>query len=122
MADMVAGLPPEHEFSEQFCFIDASARPEFAASLTASGNGGTQALDREQRDKLLSVPFKLVAARHRLGVLDEAMQQRLLEARRAFREELPEEARGQIEFFDPARYTAAASLQHNILFGQIANG
>ena len=122
MTEMFAGLPPEHEFFEQFSFIDANALPEFAAILTAAENGGTQALDREQRDKLLSVPFKLVAARHRLGVLDEAMQQRLLEARRAFREELPEEARGQIEFFDPARYNAAASLQDNILFGKIAYG
>jgi ABC-type multidrug transport system fused ATPase/permease subunit len=70
----------------------------------------------------LSLPFKLIAAPHRLGVLDEAMQQRLLEARRTFREDLPEEARGQIEFFDPARYNAAASLQDNILFGKIAYG
>jgi putative ABC transport system ATP-binding protein len=28
----------------------------------------------------------------------------------------------QIEFFDPARYNAAASLQDNILFGKIAYG
>ncbi len=122
MTEMFAGLSPEHEFFEQFSFIDANELPEFAAILTAAENGGTQALDQEQRDKLLSLPFKLIAARHRLGVLDEAMQQRLLEARRTFREDLPEEARGQIEFFDPARYNAAASLQDNILFGKIAYG
>src|SRR5205823_8573559 len=96
--------------------------PDFAAILTEAEKGGVQALDREQRDKLLSLPFKLIAARHRLGVLDDAMQQRLLEARRAFREDLPEEAKDQIEFFDPDRYNAAASLQDNILFGKIAYG
>ena len=72
--------------------------------------------------KLLSLPFRLIAARHRLDVLDEAMQQRLLEARRVFRRDLPEEATGQIEFFDPERYNASASLQDNILFGKIAYG
>jgi len=122
MTEMFAGLPPEHEFFEQFSFIDANELPEFAAMLTTVESGGLAALDPQQRDKLLSLPFKLIAARHRLGVLDERMQQRLLEARHAFREGLAEEARGQIEFFDPGRYNAAASLQDNILFGKIAYG
>ena len=46
----------------------------------------------------------------------------MLEARRVFRADLPAEARDQIEFFDPERYNAAASLQDNILFGKIAYG
>jgi len=120
MTEMFAGLPPEHEFFEQFSFISANDLPEFTAILGVTEGGGT--LAPEQRRKLLSLPFKLIAARHRLGVLDEAMQQRLLEARRVFRAELPAEARGQIEFFDPDRYNAAASLQDNILFGKIAYG
>jgi putative ABC transport system ATP-binding protein len=122
MTEMFAGLPPEHEFFEQFGFISANDLPEFTAILSAAENGGTAALSHEQRHKLLSLPFKLISARHRLGVLDEPMQQRLLEARRAFRAELPAEARGQIEFFDTDRYNAAASLQDNILFGKIAYG
>src|SRR5713101_2922724 len=122
MTEMFAGLPAEHEFFEQFSFISANDLPEFAAILATTENSGTKALSPEQRRKLLSLPFKLIAARHRLGVLDDAMQQRLLEARRVFRAELPAEARGQIEFFDPDRYNAAASLQDNILFGKIAYG
>jgi ABC-type transport system involved in cytochrome bd biosynthesis fused ATPase/permease subunit len=119
---MFAGLPAEHEFFEQFSFISANDLPEFAAILATTENSGAKALTPEQRRKLLSLPFKLIAARHRLGVLDEAMQLRLLEARRVFRADLPAEARGQIEFFDPDRYNAAASLQDNILFGKIAYG
>ena len=122
MTEMFAGLPPEHEFFEQFSFIGAHELPEFASVLAAAESGGVGGLDRQQRDKLLSLPFKLIAARHRLGILEEGMQQRLLEARRAFRESLPDEARSQIEFFDPARYNTAASLQDNMLFGKIAYG
>src|SRR5438876_6238731 len=73
MTEMFAGLPAEHEFFEQFSFIDANDLPEIAAILSAAENGGTAALAQEQRHKLLSLPFKLVAARHRLGVLDERM-------------------------------------------------
>src|SRR5439155_20949963 len=85
MTEMFAGLPPEHEFFEQFSFISASDLPEFSAILTTIENSGAKALTAEQRRKLLSLPFKLIAARHRLGVIDDAMQQRLLEARRVFR-------------------------------------
>jgi ABC-type thiamine transport system ATPase subunit len=121
MTEMFADLPPDHPFFEQFSFIGASDLPEFAAILGTIESGGGS-LRPEQQHKLLSLPFKLIAARHRLDVLDDAMQQRLLEARRVFRRELPPEAQGQIEFFDPARYNAAASLQDNILFGKIAYG
>jgi putative ABC transport system ATP-binding protein len=122
MIELFADLPPDHEFFEQFSFISAGDLPEFVAILGRVGEGGTVAMGKEDRAKLLSLPFKLVPARHRLDVLDEAMQKRLLEARRVFRAELPPEARGQVEFFDPQRYNAAASVQDNILFGKIAYG
>jgi energy-coupling factor transporter ATP-binding protein EcfA2 len=122
MVELFADLPPDHEFFEQFSFISASDLPEFAAILGRVGEAGTMALAKEDRVKLLSLPFKLIPARHRLDVVDESMQQRLLEARRVFRADLPPNARQQIEFFDPQLYNAAASVQDNILFGKIAYG
>jgi ABC-type multidrug transport system fused ATPase/permease subunit len=79
-------------------------------------------LAKQDRTKLLSLPFKLIPARHRLDVLDEQMQQRLIEARKVFRSNLSPSLREQIEFFDPERYNSAASVQDNILFGKIAYG
>ncbi len=122
MIELFADLPPDHEFFEQFSFISASDLPEFVAILGRIGAEGIKALHRADRTKLLSLPFKLIPARHRLDVLDEAMQRRLLEARKMFRADLPAEARPQIEFFDAERYNAAASVQDNILFGKIAYG
>jgi putative ABC transport system ATP-binding protein len=122
MTEMFADLPPEHPFFEQFSFISADDLPEFAAILGAYDSAGATGLRQEQRQKLLSLPFKLVAARHRLDVLDQRIEERLIEARHVFRRDLPPEARGQIEFFDSERYNAAASLQDNILFGRIAYG
>src|SRR5580704_4502527 len=122
MTEIFADLPPDHEFFEQYSFINADDLPEFATILSAIDGGDLKALTDEQRHKLLSLPFKLIAARHRLDVLDERIQQRLLEARRVFRADLPPDAQGEIAFFDPAEYNAAASLQDNILFGKIAYG
>jgi ABC-type multidrug transport system fused ATPase/permease subunit len=71
---------------------------------------------------LLGLPLKLIAARHRLGLIDESFEARVIEARGYFARHLPEELRGAVEFFDPARYNSAATLQDNILFGKIVTG
>ncbi len=122
MVEIFADLPPDHEFFEQYSFISANDLPDFKALLSAIDGHDSKTLTEEQRVKLLSLPLKLIAARHRLDVLDERMRQRLLEARHTFRADLPADASGQIAFFDPAEYNAAASLQDNILFGKIAYG
>jgi energy-coupling factor transporter ATP-binding protein EcfA2 len=123
MIELFADLPPDHEFFEQYSFISAGDLPEFEAVIARfDKSGGAAALSKADRTRLLSLPFRLIAARHRLDVLDEAMEQRLLTARAAFRADLPLELRPQIEFFDAESYNAAASLQDNILFGKIAYG
>jgi putative ABC transport system ATP-binding protein len=122
MVELFADLPPDHAFFEQYSFIGANDLPEFAAILGRAEKGRTAVLPAPDRTKLLSLPFKLIPARHRLDVIDENMQRRLLEARRVFRADLPPEGRIQIEFFDAERYNAAASVQDNILFGKIAYG
>jgi ABC-type multidrug transport system fused ATPase/permease subunit len=122
MVELFADLPPDHEFFEQFSFISADELPEFVAILGRIGDRGTAALAKQDRAKLVSLPLKLVPARHRLDVLDDAMQRRLLEARQVFRTNLPLKARRQIEFFDPERYNASASVQDNVLFGKVAYG
>jgi putative ABC transport system ATP-binding protein len=84
--------------------------------------GDLGALAEADRQKLLSLPFKLIPARHRLGLVEEDLQGKLLEARRVFREDLPAALAGAVDFFDPDQYNDAASIQDNILFGKIAFG
>jgi ABC-type transport system involved in cytochrome bd biosynthesis fused ATPase/permease subunit len=120
MIELFADLPPGHEFFEQFSFISSEDLPEFQALL--SRTEGRTTMSPEDRARLLTLPFKLIEARHRLGLLDDGIKARVLEARRIFREELPESARDAIEFFDPRAYNAATTLQDNILFGKLAYG
>ena len=122
MVELFADLPPEHEFFEQYSFISAGDLPEFQAILGRINKSGRDTLNSEDRAKLLSLPFKVIVARHRLGLLDDAFQARILAARKVFAEDLPAAMRPQIEFFDADRYNAAASLQDNVLFGKVAYG
>ena len=86
------------------------------------GEVGLKGLAAEERQALLALPFKLIAARHRLGLIDESFEARVLEARRHFAANLPENLRDAVEFFDPERYNGAATLQDIVLFGKIVTG
>ena len=122
MVELFAGLAPGHEFFEQFGFISSEDLPEFQALLSRAGKVKLEDLPAEDRTRLLSLPFKLVVARHRLGLIDEAFQKRIVEARRVFARDLPEDLRDAMEFFDVNKYNAAATLQDNILLGRVVYG
>ena len=122
MIELFADLPPSHEFFEQFSFIRSDDLPEYQALVNRIGREGLGDASAEDRTMLLSLPFRLIEARHRLGVIDAAIQERVLAARRIFARNLTPALKGAVEFFDSSRYNAAATIQDNILFGRIAYG
>ncbi len=122
MVELFADLPPGHPFFEQFSFIGSDDLPEFRALLARMEKGGVANLSAKDRNKLVSLSLPYVEARHRLGLVDETLEQRVLEARRTFAENLPPKLHGAVEFYDADRYNAAASLQDNILFGRLVYG
>jgi len=122
MVELFSGLPPGHEFFERFSFIRQDDLPEVKAVLARVVDAGLDKIEEPDRDLLMALPFKMISARHRLGLIDEAFERRILQARRYFAEHLPEGMRSGIEFFDAARYNGAATLQDNILFGKVATG
>jgi putative ABC transport system ATP-binding protein len=122
MVELFSGLPPGHEFFAQYSFINQDDLPQFEAILKRVAEVGLKGLNQEDSRALLALPFKLIAARHRLGLIDESFEARVIEARQYFAGHLPVELRGAVEFFDPRRYNSAATLQDNILFGKIVTG
>jgi len=70
----------------------------------------------------LALTFKLIPARHRLGLVEDELQAKIVNARHLFRETLPDDLSDAIAFFDPDQYTSGASIQDNILFGKVAYG
>jgi ABC-type multidrug transport system fused ATPase/permease subunit len=123
MIDLFRDLPPGHDFFDRFSFISAEQLPEIEQVVRRVETSGLLAADPADRAQLLTLPFKLVPARHRLGIFDlKTWEQRLLAARRAFALDLPVELRGAIAFFDPERYNDPSSVQDNILFGKLVYG
>ena len=121
MVDLFADVAPDSELFEQFSFITADALPEFAKVLGRTSEDSLDDITDEDRWLLLSLPFQLTPARHRLGLIDEPMQARLLRARGVFSEGFGAGA-PPVDFFDAERYNAYGSIQDNILFGRLAYG
>jgi putative ABC transport system ATP-binding protein len=122
MVELFADLPPDHEFFTQYAFISSEDLPDFQILIGRAERLGLVDMASEDRDRFLSLPFKLIPARHRLGMIDDPARERILEARRVFANDLPEDLRDSVEFFSAERYNAAASLQDNVLFGKVAYG
>lgn len=122
MVELFADLPPDHEYFRQFSFIEAEDLPHYKTLISAIEPGQFDKLSAADRQKLLDLPFKLIPARHRLGLIDDALSQKLLAARAYFRENLPETLKDNIEFFDPERWNHATTVQDNLLFGKLVYG
>ncbi len=122
MLELFQDVEPGDPLFEQYSFIKAEALADYQTIMTKTARGGAEALSDAERGMLLAMPFKLIPARHRLGLITDEIREKVLQARARFREKLPEDLAGAVEFFDPARYNAAASVQDNILFGKIAYG
>ena len=121
MLELFSDVEPDSELFEQFSFISADDLPEFQQLLNRTRDAITASISDADTTRLLSLPFKLVIARHRLGLIDESIQQRILDARKRIRKEALENELG-IEFFDESQFNPRISIQDNILFGKLVYG
>ena len=122
MVELFSGLSPDNPLFEQYSFISADELPNVRLLLQRLGGKGIDAVPEADRPRLMTLPFRYIEARHRLGLIDAALEERLLAARHAFASGLPAPLRGAVEFYDFERYNSAATLQDNILFGRLVYG
>ncbi len=122
MLELFSDLPPGHELFERFSFIAYDDLPRVKEIVARVASVSLERIAQEDRNLLVGLSLKLIVSRHRLGLIDEGLESRVLKARKLFAANLPADLRGAIEFFDPKHYNSAASLQDNILFGKIASG
>ncbi|WP_169566908.1 ABC transporter transmembrane domain-containing protein [Sneathiella limimaris] len=122
MIELFADLPPDHEFFQQYGFISSDELPDYQAILSRVNPDNLEQLREEDRLRFMSLPFKVIPSRHRLGVITDDIQEKIVLARKQFIDHLPEHLHGKIEFFNSDAYNTAANIQDNILFGKIAYG
>jgi len=117
MVEIFADVPDGHPLFERFSFFSASDRPYFEDLVERQSSQGRPGRDQE---RLIGLALRYNESRHRLGLLDEALEARILTARDDFARMLPVSLKPSIEFYDQASFCSAASVQDNLLFGRIA--
>ena len=117
MVDIFSGMSHGREMFERFSFIGTAELPRYAAMVQAP----TAELGAADVDALVALTLGYSELRHRLGLVDADLEARIVRARTAFAETLPPALEGQIDFYHPDRYCAAAPLRDNLLFGRISH-
>lgn len=123
LLEMFDGVPDGHPLFRQFSFFHYGERGAYEELLDRHTDqrrprGVTAARDR---DMLINLAFRYVETRHRLGLLNEALTERIIRARVVFRELLPRGLESSVAFYDPDTVCRAASLADNLLFGRVAH-
>ena len=122
VTELFSGLPEDHPFFEQLSFMSAEEIPDYQKVVGRTAGVPFESIREEDVRMLLRLPFAYIEPRHRLGLMTDELEHKLLQARARFEEELPETLRGAIEFYEPEEYNSASSLQDNVLLGRIAYG
>ncbi len=102
--------------------MSAEQIPDYQSVLARVQNQTYQSASADDRRLIMRLPFLYIEPRHRLSLIDDELRDRILAARRRFRDELPDDLQGAVEFYDPETYNRAASIQDNILSGRITYG
>lgn len=118
MLEIFDGLPADHILFEQFAFFPAQAFPIYRELLARVALVEPEEADRS---RLLGLAMLYIEPRHRLGLLDKAMESALLAARHVIRDTIGAATTRTIAFYDPATFCKTAPLRDNFLFGAIAH-
>ncbi|GGC55012.1 ABC transporter ATP-binding protein/permease [Chelatococcus reniformis] len=121
MSEIFRDLPPGHPLFEQFSFIAADELDEYDEIVRRWTVRGEAGLVGDDRSRLIALPLDYIEPRHRLGMLDDGLRERMLQARHAFHEALEDSIwKGMVEFYDDQAVCGAAPLRDNLLFGRAA--
>ncbi|MCZ8044847.1 MAG: ABC transporter ATP-binding protein/permease [Beijerinckiaceae bacterium] len=123
VAEIFSGLPHGHALFERYSFgsgLDFDRLAELAALLEKHDMRGP--LDAVAERDLVALALGYIEPKHRLNLLDERLQRRLLRARASFKRHLPADAAEDVDFYDPHKVMLGASLRDNLMFGRIGHG
>jgi len=122
LVELFADLEPDNPFLNQLTFMTPEELPEYRARLGRANCQQLETAGTEDRAAFLRLALNYIEPEHRLGLLGDALRQKLLTAREAVFEQLPGHDPDAVSFYDPDSFNPEASLRDNILFGRAVSG
>ncbi|WP_102961389.1 ABC transporter transmembrane domain-containing protein [Mangrovicella endophytica] len=120
MVDLFGDLEPGSPLLRRITIMRPEELATYRQILSRTDGKSFDEIADADRLPLIRLAFNYVEPRDRLGLLDDALRQRIVEARATFQENATAEIEGAIAFHEAGAYNPAASIQDNVLFGRIA--
>ena len=117
--EMFSDVASGHPFFERFEFVDEELLPRLKL-IRARASRDVSQLEEGDRKLFLGLPFRLIPERHRLGLIDASLQEKLLHARRWYADNLSAEFENEVVFFNPDQYHPQLTVFENVLFGRVS--
>lgn len=118
MLELFSNVSGDSGLLGSYSFINQDELPEFERIVRIARSGQQRpGLTDSDRARLMGLAFKLVPARHRLGVMTDQLRDEIIDARRQF---LKDVVRDNDKFvaFDPDVYLPPLTIEDNLLFGR----
>lgn len=119
--ELFGDLSLDNPFFDQLTYMEPDDIPEYRAILNRIGDKAMSEAAEADRVMILRLPFAYTESRNRLGLLDDALKQGVLEARAKLREALEAKEDTVVSFYDPEAYNPAASVLDNVLLGRVSS-
>jgi putative ABC transport system ATP-binding protein len=119
--ELFRDLAPQHLFFRRLTFMTADEIPVYQATLQRCRGSHFDEVSDEDRLAITGLSLSYIEPSHRFGLLSEALMGELVQARKLFHADLPDDMARLIDRHDPNRLTTSASLLDNVLFGRVAH-
>jgi ABC-type multidrug transport system fused ATPase/permease subunit len=120
MLDMFGDMQLDDQRINRLSLIGSADLAKYESLIWKINNEGMHTLFDVENNMLLSIAFMLAPAHQRFGLIDVNVQKLVIQARKRFLAELPEELRPKLEVFSKTSVCGGITVQYNLLYGRIA--
>ncbi|MES0879554.1 ATP-binding cassette domain-containing protein [Roseibium sp. SCP14] len=118
MLELFSNVSGDSGLLGAYSFINQDELPEFERIVRIAKSGQQRpGLTDADRSRLTGLAFKLVPARHRLGVMTDELKDEIIGARKRFLEGVVKNSDNFVAF-DPDVYLPPLTIEDNLLFGR----
>ncbi|MEO4041341.1 ABC transporter transmembrane domain-containing protein [Hoeflea sp. CAU 1731] len=119
--ELFSGLSEDNPFFDQLEYLKPQELPEYNEAISRVASTSYKDINEKDKKRFLRLAFTYTESRHRLGLLDDELMDKIVKARKALRQELEELPQNPVNFYDPGAYMSSASVLDNVLLGRISS-
>ncbi len=121
LSEIFSDVPEGSPLFERFSFVESDQLPILQKIAKLPEDVDINEVNENEVELIFGISMKLTVAQHRLGLIDESIQEAIIATHLQLRETLNENNE-LIEFYNRDHFVKRFSIQDNILFGRITHG